>query len=434
MSNLLLTCYRSITKTIYPIANLISHLKFNEEDKRLLQARLGNQLEEVKAKAPYDIWLHGVSVGEVMVAEAIIKAMLAINPSLNILLSSFTQTGLELANRLLNNHCTIMPSPFDFPQAVEKLLYAAKPKLYTCLETELWPNLFLTAQKQGVKTAIANARLSPRSFQTYQRLKNALSPVLEKLDSVMAISETDAERFIKLGARRNQVSVTGNAKYESLLTKVEDKEADVNKLRSMLNFTSQDKVFVAGSIRGGEEEAVITAWKEVSSEQPNLHVIFVPRHLERVQDITRLLKHHKLAFSLWSGLTQGKNTSRNRIIIVDVIGLLFLLYAIADVTFVGGSLVPKGGQNLMEPAAWAKPVLFGTSTENFLDASQMLLEQNGGILVKDQGELAFQLKKLFNNRVEAAKIGRNARKTLEMLSKNAATKQAHGLLELLTNR
>lgn len=431
MNGLLLDCYRTITKTIYPIASLIADLKGNNQDKQLLNARLGRHIEHINTKAPYDIWLHAVSVGEVMVAEAIIKALLGINPSLNILLSSFTPTGLDLAHKRLNNHCTITASPFDLPQATEKLLEVSQPKLYACIETELWPNMFIAAQTQGAKTAIVNARLSPRSFKNYTKLKNALSPMLANLDRVMAISDADANRFIELGARRKAVIVTGNAKYESLLSRVEAARSDVEKLRLQLAFATEDKVFVAGSIRGGEEQATITAWKEASCEHPNLHLLLVPRHLERVSDVAKLMKHYKINFSLWSELRQKKTTSPPQVIVVDVIGLLFWLYAIADIAFVGGSLVPKGGQNLMEPAAWSKPVLFGASTENFLDASQMLLAQNGGIVVKNESELAFQLKKLLSNRLEAEKIGKNARKTLEMLSKNAATKQAVKLLKLL---
>ncbi len=431
MSGLLLNFYRGLAKAGYPLVSMFAGLIGEEEDRQLFNARLGKGLDVVKANAPYDIWLHAVSVGEVMVAEALVRELLSLRSGLKILLSSFTVSGQRQARRLLQGLCDIAPGPFDFPQAAQGMLSVCRPKVYACVETELWPNMFIDACKAGVKTAIVNARLSLRSFENYRRLKGLFSPVLENVELIMAISEADAGRFARLGARLTCLTVTGNAKYASLLSRIDELRQDVEKLRQKLGFEEKTKFFIAGSLRGGEEETVIRAWLDVKAKQPDLRLIIAPRHLERVRDVVDALKRHCVAFSLWSNISSHhKLAVSGQCIVVDSIGVLLLLYGLADVAFVGGSLVPKGGQNMMEPAVWSIPVLFGPFTDNFLDASQMLLENQGGFLVHNANELAVQLKRLCWNRTELEKAGKNAYTSLEMLSKNAVSRQAMGLLEL----
>ena len=423
------TLYKKISQflylTLFPFLSL--KCAINDPNK-LWQGRLGKIDGQIQAKGPYDLWLQAVSVGEVNVAEAIVRALDVIRPGLNIIISSTTPTGLARAKALFKDRCPVVPYPLDFPKPVEQSVQIISPKIYASIETELWPNMLETVTKHGAKAVLLNGRISANSFKRYRLIKSAIQPILQKFTLLCAISEIYAQRLIGLGAPKNRVTIVGNAKFEGLLKRVDPEKKQ--KMLQKLKITQNDKVFVAGSLRKGEIKKIVHSIQSVKEDFPNALFILVPRHLKRVSEIAKTLRKKRLKFDLWSKLEVSQKV-QNQIVLVDVIGPLFELYSIADVAFVGGSLVPKGGQNLMEPAAWSCPVLFGPYTDNFEECSQALLKTGGGIMVSDGKGLVHHIKTLFANPEQAKQIGFNAKKALMLLAKDAATKQAELLLHLL---
>ncbi len=401
---------------------------FFEEADSLWCGRIGKVPPEVETMSPYDIWFQAVSVGEVNVADALVRAIDDLHPGLKIVISSTTPTGLARARSLFKSRCPVIPYPFDFPQAVSRLSASIRPKVYAPLETELWPNMLEAVVAGGSKAVLLNGRISPRSFKRYKLIRSAVKPMLNKFMAICAISDSCARRFLDLGAPKGAVTVAGNAKFEGLLRRPDKTKA--KSLRTKLGIGSHQRVFVAGSIRKGEEKFLVKAVKDVMQEIADSLFFLVPRHLARVSEITNRLKQLSLGFDLWSELEAGRKRLHD-VVVVDVIGPLFDLYGIADVAFVGGSLVPKGGQNVMEPAAWGCPVLFGPYMDNFEESSQALLEFGGGRQVTDGDSLAHQIKDFFSEKTLRYHTGQKAFQALKKLAQNSATRQAELILEVL---
>ncbi len=390
--------------------------------------RLGKVPPEVKAQSPYDVWFQAVSVGEVSVAEALVRALDRRHPGLKIIVSSTTPAGLARARSMLGNRCPVIPYPLDFPQAVRRLARSIRPSIYAPIETELWPNLLHEVTAEGAKAVLLNGRVSSRSFKNYKRIASVMGSVLGKFTILCAISDSYAQRLVELGAAAESIRVVGNAKFEGLLRRIDWSRAD--KMRKKLGIGKQQRVFVAGSLRQGEERYLAEVVKGLVREFPEGLFVLVPRHLQRVADVARCLEQHSLKFDLWSSLEVGK-PRRHRVLLVDVIGPLFDLYSIADAAFVGGSLVPKGGQNLMEPAAWGRPVLFGPFTDNFEESRQALLDTGGGMVAAGAEELMQYVKRLFCEVEFKKEMGLKALEALKMLAQDAATRQAELILQIL---
>ncbi len=427
----MLNYYRKISQMAYwllmPVLQIRCCLEGSDS---LWCGRMGKVPPEVEEMSPYDIWFQAVSVGEVNVAEALVRAIDALNPGLKVIVSSTTPTGLARASSLFKSRCTVISYPLDFPQAVSRMVATIRPKVYAPLETELWPNMLEAVTASGAKAVLLNGRISSRSFRRYKLIENAVKPMLNKFTAICAISDTYARRFVELGAATEKVAVAGNAKFEGLLNRPNVARAE--SLRAKLRIGHNEKVFVAGSIRKGEEIILAQAMEDIVKEMPASLFFIVPRHLARVSEVTNCLKQRSLGFDMWSELEVGKRREHN-IVVVDVIGPLFDLYGLADVAFVGGSLVPKGGQNIMEPAAWGCPVLFGPSTDNFEESSQALLQLGGGRLVKDVSDLGRQIREFFSNEKLTQKTGQRALQALKQLAQNSATRQAQLILEVLSS-
>jgi 3-deoxy-D-manno-octulosonic-acid transferase len=297
------------------------------------------------------IWLHCASLGEVRAAELLIEALKKIRPRLMIFVSSMTATGREAALKIPGiDH--VFPFPFDLVPVIRRYIRHLKPSVLVIMETEIWPNLLLEAKISGLPVVFANARMSGKSVRNYRFIKPLTSKILSD-SSVLAISETDGERFSSIGARH--VKVIGNIKFDAV------KSADVFKkitLKKDMNALGR-KVFIAGSVREGEEKFVVDAIKSASSAIPGLLSIIAPRHPDRVELLCETLKNAGLPYSLRS----SRNPSD--IVIVDTMGELFSLYGASDVAFVGGSLVDLGGQNILEPIAWEVPTIHGQYMSNF---------------------------------------------------------------------
>ncbi len=297
------------------------------------------------------IWLHCASLGEVRAAELLIDALKIIRPHLMIFVSSMTATGRDAALKIPGiDH--VFPFPFDLAPVIRRYMKHLKPSVLVIMETEIWPNLLVEAQNKDIPVVFINARMSEKSVRNYRFIKPLTSKILGN-SCVLAISDTDAERFTSIGARH--VKVIGNIKFDAV------KSADASKkdeLKESINAGGRP-VFIAGSVREGEEKFVVDAIKFASSRISGLVSIIAPRHPDRVAFLYDILKNADLSYSLRS----SRNLSD--IIIVDTMGELFSLYGASDVAFVGGSLVDLGGQNILEPVAWGVPTIHGQYMSNF---------------------------------------------------------------------
>ncbi|MEZ0328116.1 MAG: 3-deoxy-D-manno-octulosonic acid transferase [Dissulfuribacterales bacterium] len=440
----MLKIYRKLTSIIQiPLAwlysrQLILDKTLSAEERR---QRFGIYSLKMLKNAPYDLWIHAASVGEVMAGAAILRSIKRIMPNTNVLLSVFTATGYQRATKELNDIAEVVLAPFDTPSAVEKAFQTIKPRIYAVIETELWPNTLLAAPRHGAKTVLLNARISNRSFGRYSRLTSLFTPILRQFDCICAISETYKNRLVQMGTNPDNIHVTGNAKFEALLNKPHNDTAHTmsNRLKLPLNAP----IFVAGSIRGGEEELVMKAVSALKQTVPNLVVILAPRHMNRLPNLKQAAQQANISHINLTDLikTEGiKNSPKNQddglmpsnsVILVNVMGMLFSIYSVATVAFVGGSLVPKGGQNPMEPAAWACPVLFGPHMENFEEAKEALNKTGGAIIVQNSTELAAVAKKILLTPSYRKEMGQKALNALKSLAQDSATRQAEFILRYL---
>lgn len=275
-------------------------------------------------------------------------------------------------------------APFDLPCLVRRACKKIDPSLYVCIETELWPNMLRQIKRYGAKAVLLNGRMTERSFRRYRLVKPLMAAVLANFSAISAISAVDAERFIGLGADPRRVFVHGNAKYD--LTFERQIEGAQNRFRAALGLTETDRVLVAGSTHSGEDEILLEVHKRLRAKMPGAILVLAPRHLERVPDIEVLLRRHAIEYDRLTEV--HKDRRRARVVLVDTMGELAGLYSIATYAFCGGSLVPKGGHNVMEAAAWGIPVFFGPSMKDFADAKELLEAGQAGWTVRNAQELA----------------------------------------------
>ena len=421
--------YEKVTGAAYavsrPFLELWSRLEGNNG---MWSGRLGHLPNYVAATGPQDLWLHAVSVGEVAVAEALVQAIDRRAPGLKILISVTTPAGFARAMSSLGTRCSVIPYPLDFPQIVRRMAREVRPRVYACLETELWPNLIGAVRQFGGETVLLNGRISARSFPRYLRLLSITRPLLAGFSKICAISDIHANRLAALGAPMDRIHVTGNAKFEGLLSRPDHDR--VMGLRNRLRIEGSIKVLVAGSLRGGEEKEVINAYDLLQSRWSDMIFFLVPRHLKKVSSIVSVLSKKTIPYQLWSELELNQQRTA-KVVVVDVIGPLFDLYGLATAAFVGGSLVPKGGQNLLEPAAWGCPVIYGPHTDNFEEARITLESHGGGQEVNNGKDLAEAVNLLFKEPLKREERGRRGRGALEALAKGVATKQTDILLQVL---
>ena len=372
------------------------------------------------------IWIHAVSVGETGVAAALVKALLHKRPNLTLWLTTFTETGREAAQKRLPAACQVLAFPLDAYGSPSRALKRLRPDLIIILETEIWPNFLRTAHQQGRRVMLANGRISSRSFGGYRRFRFFFKEVLGCLDRLVMIREEDAHRIMALGADPTRVSVAGNAKYDLLLDRANPRQVEA--LGRELGLAGRP-VVVAGSTRTGEETVLLDAFLRLRVDFPTLHLILAPRHVQRSREIENLLQERGLTWTRRS--TPGRPAGRSiDVTLVDVMGELFFLYGLGRVAFVGASLVPLGGQNPLEPAVWAVPVLFGPHMDDFTDAKDMLLSCGAGRTVADGEDFYQQLRQLLLDHESARLLGEAGRLALSA-HQGAAHRLADLALELL---
>jgi len=332
------------------------------------------------------LWVHAVSVGEVTAAAPIVASLKLKRPEIKIIFSTSTETGRQMAQQLVKDADAFIYFPLDIPYVVRKIIRLAKPAVFVMVETELWPNFLQACKLSKVKTFMVNGRVSPRSYNKYRLTRCFWKGVLADLCAAGMIAEVDASRIKSIGMAPDRIEVLGNAKYDALAAMAAPSLQE--EIARRVNQQIGERFFVAGSTHPGEEEIVIRVYQQLLKHHPDFKLIIVPRHVERMVAIMQLFQSAGLPDVItMTDMNNGKIRAKERVLIVDVIGELFKIYSLATIVYCGGSLVPKGGQNILEAAAWGKVIFYGPSMEDFSEEKVMLEDVGCGVTISNEEEL-----------------------------------------------
>ncbi len=340
---------------------------------------------------PKGFWLHAVSLGEVIAAAPLIHQLRKTYPQQQIIVTTLTPTGSARVRSLFGNDVYHVYAPYDLPDAVYRFLNRIQPTLVIMIETELWPNIFAACHRRNIPLLIANARLSPQSIKGYAYIKWLTQDMLNKVTKVAAQTQLDAKRFLTLGIDPKLITITGSIKFDMAMPpSLLEKAAHIRQL-----WGTNRSVWIAASTHEGEDELILAAYKQMQKRVAGALLVLVPRHPERFSKVAHLCqKHH---FSIVKRSEQRACENNTDIFIGDSIGELYAFYAASDVAFVGGSLVPTGGHNPLEPAACGIPIITGPHTFNFVEVFRLLNEANAVKTVTNPDELANALIIIFND-------------------------------------
>jgi 3-deoxy-D-manno-octulosonic-acid transferase len=378
------------------------------------------------------LWLHAVSVGEVTVAAPIIAALRKRLPEAAIILSTTTETGQEMARRIITEADALIYYPLDISCAVRRAINHLHPDVFMLMETELWPNFIHYCRSRRVHVFMVNGRLSPRSFQRYRRTRFFWKGILGDFAGIGVISGLDDERFRMIGAPPERLTICGNAKYDSLAAQTSP--ALLAEMRTRFNMEADALVLVAGSTHEGEEAIIIGVFKKLLATYPDCKLIIVPRRFERAPTVIALAREAGLDDVMaLTEINGGRRRRDERVIVVDVIGELFKVYGLATVVYCGGSLVPKGGQNIMEAAAWGKVVFYGPFMDDFREEGALLENAGAGITVQDGDELLQGILQIMGDPPAMARRG-EAGRLLVTANSGAADRYAGMIMECIEER
>jgi 3-deoxy-D-manno-octulosonic-acid transferase len=377
-----------------------------------LWQRLGRVPLELRPDGKPVIWLHAVSVGEVLAVSRLVSELDAAFPNHRLLISTTTRTGQALARERFGFD-RVFYCPLDLPWAVSAYLNAIQPKLLILAETEFWPNLFNGCFQRGIPVAVVNARISDRSWPRYRALRSLWKPFLSRLSLVLAQSELDAERLEAIGCSPERISVAGNLKFDVRVAQ----EATISRI--LRSHTATQRFVIAGSTLEGEESALLDAWPQLLTVDPSLLLVLAPRHPERFDAVANLLRSKGVCWIRRSEQTDPTDPhdglGAGNIVLLDTIGELASVYSLASVAFIGGSLIPAGGHNPLEPAQFAVPIVMGPYYENFR-AIVDDLRAHDAVRITENNVLASGLIDLLNNRPDAEAMGIRAREVFERQS------------------
>ncbi len=364
------------------------------------------------------LWIHAVSVGEVMTAIPFIKEIKRLFPQIPVILSTGTATGRHIAKRNSRGIDHIIFFPFDYPFIVKLFISRLRPLVFIALETELWPNFLRELKQRTIPALIISGRISGRSFRNYRRFGFFFKQVLDTVACFCMQSPADAERIIAMGADKSRVVVTGNLKFDLPIPGVEQAEKD--SLHQGLNLTAERRIFIAGSTHRGEEEIILDAYQALKKEAPDLALIIAPRHPERFGEVEALIQSRGFRFSRKTALENSAGSKSCDVILLDTVGELSRLYAIGTVIFVGGSLVPVGGHNVLEPAVFRRPVIFGPHMGNFSEIAKTLKRSSGAVQIHSTADLINQVSRLLGDASLRESLGANA---FQVVARNSGALQ-----------
>ena len=352
---------------------------------------------------PNGILVHAVSVGETIAAIPLIKALQQKYPQLPITVTTMTPTGSERVKSLLKDSVSHVYLPYDLPGAIKRFLKTTKPKIVIIMETELWPNLISQCYKQKIPLIIANARLSERSAARYGKLGKAVKQLFSKISMVAAQNQQDGERFVSLGLPADHLAITGSIKFDINLSN--EQRQKINQLKQQWQLNRP--VLIAASTHSGEDEIILTAFKKLLLKHANLLLILVPRHPERFKTVEKLISDN--GFNYLKRSTNQIPTEQTQIVLGDTMGELVELYAMADIAFVGGSLVKQGGHNPLEPALHHIAIITGEYFFNFQVICEQLIEAQGMIVCTNSADdLYSSIDCLLNDNSSRNQLGENA--------------------------
>ena len=387
------------------------------------EREVGERLaRELPPEKPGAIWIHGASVGESRIVDSLVRELRRRAIDRPLVVSAVTPTGRrQLPAPPDVDHA--FHAPLDFAGLPSRVIRALRPSALAIVETELWPNLLHEAALSGLPVGVVNGRLSPSRMHRYRRFAGLYRPLLSRLTLVGAQSDEDGARFLELGVTSRSLRVTGNVKYD-----LEPPEVDVDALRERLGLPPNRPVFVAGSTHDGEEEPVLDAFLRARGPVPSLLLVLAPRHPERADDVEGRIRRRGLTVARLGGAT-GPRGDRD-VLLVDTLGQLGRLYGLAATAFVGGSLVPTGGHNVLEPAALGVPVLFGPHTQDFAEPARALARAGGGFRVTNADALQRELVSLLTDLERRKKASERARGMVEA-NRGALGRSVDLLLSLL---
>jgi 3-deoxy-D-manno-octulosonic-acid transferase len=373
------------------------------------------------------LWLHGASAGDLLALSPMIRELRSRFPECFIVLSTTTNTGFMMASERLVSHVdAVIYGPYDLRGATRRAVRAIAPDLLVLEYTEIWPNLISACKERGVRVALVNGRFSPAHLRKYRMLFSIIGNPLRDIDLFLMREDEEAERVLGLGAPLERVWVTGNTKFDALAPASAPAQDDAE-LRQALGLPRAAPVLIAGSTHEGEEEELIRVYRRLLEHHPDLRLVIAPRYIDRASRIASLVREAGLSV----GQRSEENRSRGQVVVLDTIGELSRAYRLATLVFVGGSFTTRGGQNILEPAAQGRPVLFGPHMENFHDSVQVLVGR-GGIQVNDPDHLHRILADLLARPDTVASLGELAQAAVRQVS--GASKRNVDHLERLLRR
>lgn len=385
--------------------------------------RLGERFGFYSDALPACIWLHAVSLGESIAATPLIEALLKRYPNMPLLVTNTTLSGSLRVAHVFGDRVKQVYLPYDFPLASARFIERYHPIVGILFETELWPNLIASCKKKQIPLALINARLSEKSARGYQKISSLTRWMLSQLDVVGAHAKADGERLLALGLLPEKLIVTGNIKFDLQIT-----PDLLNRALQLRTQFSDRHIWIAASTHAGEEEILLRAHALLREKIPNALLILVPRHPERFDSVAHLIQSKMISFARRT--QAGADLKTVSVYLGDTLGELLLLYACSDIAFVGGSLIPRGGHNILEPAALGKPVLMGEHMFNFADISTLLVAGKGAAQVQNAENIFSQLYFLFSNPDQMKTMGECAFAVLEQ-HRGALQKQLDLVSELI---
>lgn len=395
----------------FPVYFIRSH--FIKRESLHIRQRCGFSVKK-KTSRKRSIWIHAVSVGEVLSVQNLITQIKKKHPEWIVYFSCLTDAGFCMAKEKLKDVDEIFFIPLDFRIIVRRFFRYLKPDIFVLAESEFWPNLLREANRSTKGILLVNGRISLRSFSRYQKMRFFVNRILSYISVFLVQTKRDKEMLEKIGIDPRVIQVAGNLKAEISLPMLE--QSELEELKGSIKVPDGAKIIVAGSIRKGEEEPLLEAFSNARESNQDLVLILVPRHPDRANEVEKICQKYRFKVQKRTDVSPGRDWN---VLILDTLGELAKFYALSDVAFVGGSLIPWGGHNLLEPAYYAKPVFFGPHMDNFSHLAEIFVEAGAARVVKSQADLVRMFS--LQDKVEYQEMGKKAKSTL--LSLQGATEK-----------